>query len=438
MRLLLCLLLAAASLGAASLPVQESGFASQDGKAPTGWTNWAAREEIAPKAFVDGRFSRGQSGALALSGADNPAVSGGWERHIDGIVPGSWYQLTSFYTAEGLTDEPTQVVCRLNWTGPGGKRIGQPDYAWETKNEGSWRRLSLRAPAPEGATGVAIQLWLHNAPKATVWWDDIAFDKSEPPQPRPVKLATIRFRPKKSAGREENVRLFSEVIARTAPAGTDVVLLPEGMTVVGTGKKYADVSEPVPGPTTKALGELARSRKTHIVAGLYEREGNIIYNTAVLIGRKGELIGKYRKVYLPREEIEAGITAGHEYPVFQTDFGKVGLMICWDVQYADPARALALAGAEVVLLPIWGGNLTLTKARAIENHVFLATSGYDIASLILDPKGEVLATTEENGTAALATLDLNRRYTWEWLGEMRGRFMREVRLDVPAVRPEFR
>jgi predicted amidohydrolase len=95
------------------------------------------------------------------------------------------------------------------------------------------------------------------------------------------------------------------------------------------------------------------------------------------IDRAGNLIGKYRKVYLPREEIEGGLSPGSDYPVFRTDFGKVGLMICWDVQYADPARALALRGAEMILMPIWGGNQTLGKARAIENRVFLISSGYD-------------------------------------------------------------
>ena len=93
-------------------------------------------------------------------------------------------------------------------------------------------------------------------------------------------------------------------------------------------------------------------------------------------------------VYLPREEIEGGLTPGSDYPVFSTDFGKVGMMICWDAQYADPARALALGGAELLLVPIWGGNQTLMKARAIENRVFIAASGYDYPTHILDPDGE--------------------------------------------------
>ena len=108
------------------------------------------------------------------------------------------------------------------------------------------------------------------------------------------------------------------------------------------------------------------------------------------------------------------------------------MMICWDVQYADPARGLALRGAEMILMPIWGGNEALGKARAIENQVFLVTSGYDYPNYVVDPDGEILAIAQERGTVATATVDLNKRYVDDWLGWMRGRFMKELRLDVPA------
>ena len=116
-----------------------------------------------------------------------------------------------------------------------------------------------------------------------------------------------------------------------------------------------------------------------------------MYNTAVLIDREGRLVGRYRKVYLPREEIEGGLTAGSDFPVFKTDFGMLALMICWDVQYTDVARELALQGAEIIAMPIAGGNQTLGKARAIENHVYLVSSGYGYPTEIVDPNGEVLA-----------------------------------------------
>ena len=109
---------------------------------------------------------------------------------------------------------------------------------------------------------------------------------------------------------------------------------------------------------------IAKKYNLYIVAGIYEKDGDTVYNTAVLISRTGEYAGKYRKVCLPREEIQGGITPGKSLPVFDTDFGRIGLMICWDVFFPEPARTLAHKGAEVIFLPIWGGNLTLAKARA--------------------------------------------------------------------------
>jgi predicted amidohydrolase len=178
------------------------------------------------------------------------------------------------------------------------------------------------------------------------------------------------------------------------------------------------------------LGETARRKKSYLVAGVYEREGALVYNTAVLIDRQGRVAGKYRKVYIPREEMEGGVTPGSDYPVFRTDFGTVGMMICWDVQYADPARVLAMRGAEIVVLPIWGGNASLGKARAIENHVFLVSSGYNYPTYVMDPQGEILAEAKQEGQAAVVTVDLNRRYPEPWLGDMRARFMKELRLDL--------
>lgn len=434
MRILVGWFTLAAAFGA-PLRLSFSGFAPGPDGTPEGWTVWAPRPDIAPRAFVDPVHSRGASGSLALAGNSNPGVFGGWEREITGIEAGKWYRLVAHYRAAGLRYEPRQVAARLDWLTAAGKRTGQPDYAYQTRPEADWIRLKLEAPAPPGAAVVKLQLLLVNAPAATVWWDEIEFEEIPAPAPRRVVVAAVNFRPSKSGSSEENVRRFLEVVDRAVPDKADVILLPEGITVVGTGMKYADVAEPVPGPTTALLAEAARKKGAYVVAGIYEREGKILYNTAVLLDRRGNLVGKYRKVYLPREEMEGGLTPGDDYPVFATDFGRLGVMICWDVQYADPARALALKGAELVLVPIWGGNEELGKARAIENQVFVATSGYDYPTYIMDPAGEVIAQAREQGSAAVATIDLNRRYVDPWLGHMRGRFFKELRLDVPVERP---
>lgn len=393
------------------------------------WRAWAPRTEIAPVHKVEA------TGEIVLSGGGNRSVFGGVERDYPGIRPGSWYRLTASYRPEGLTYEPRQVQARLDWQTADGKRAGQPDYAWRVSEQGGRRELALEAPAPDGAVSVKVQLLLANAAAGSVTWSGVRLEPVEAPKARPVRVATVRLRPTRD---KEPIGAFTQLVeSKVAPGSADVILLPEGASMVGTRKSYIEASEPVPGPVTKRLGELAVSRQAWIVAGVLEREEQAVYNTAVLIDRQGRLAGKYRKVYLPREEYEGGLAPGDDYPVFDTDFGRIGMMICWDVHYTDPARALALRGAELVLMPIWGGNEVLARARAIENHLFLASSGYDFPSLVYDPDGETLTRTEQDGTVALATIDLNRRYADRWLGEMRGRFWKEIRGDV-AVEPRGR
>lgn len=386
----------------------------------TGWRIWSPRAEITPA------HTQAPSGELTLDGRGDPAAFGGWERSYP-IEPGRWYRLHVRYTATGLDYEPLQLPIRLDWQSASGKRAGQPDYAWRTSTVKGERLVTLDAPAPADAAAVKVHLFLQNAPNAKVTWKDIQLTPVAAPSARNVKVAAIRLQPKGA----DPVAAFLKLARAEVKTGTDVILLPEGIPVVGTGKSYAAVAETIPGPTTVRLAALATEKRSYVVAGIYERDGHAIYNTAVLLDRTGRLAGKYRKVYIPREELEGGITPGSAYPVFQTDFGTVGLLICWDVQYADPARALARQGAELILMPIWGGNETLAQARAIENHVYLATSGYNFPSLLMDPLGRTLIRTEQDATVATATIDLNLRLPDAWLGDMRGRFHRELRLDLP-------
>ncbi|HZT28662.1 MAG TPA: carbon-nitrogen hydrolase family protein [Bryobacteraceae bacterium] len=417
------LLLLAAAAAAAPLHVRPD---------PAAWTTWAPRAEIMPRTFVDRIHARTPAGALAISGNSNPGEYGGWVSTVAGIEAGRWYRFSAFYRAQGASYERGQVLARLDWKSTSGHRAGKPDYVYAAERQGEWTRVSLETPAPEGAAGVQIQLYLVNAPAATVWWDEVVLDQIPAPPPRQVVVQAINYRPEHAASAEDSVSQFLAQVDRLVTRA-DVILLPEGITVVSTGKTYAEVAEPVPGPTTARLGEMARRKRAYLVAGIYEREGTTLYNTSVLLDRQGRLLGKYRKVYIPREEMDGGLTPGSDYPVFQTDFGKVGMMICWDLQYADPARNLALRGADLILMPIWGGNEALGKARAIENQVFLASSGYDYPTYILDPNGEVLSLARERGTAATATIDLSRRYVDGWLGDMRERFHKEIRLDLNTL-----
>jgi predicted amidohydrolase len=420
------------ALSAASLPVHETGFTAGPNGFPEGWVVWSPRAEIAPHTYLDAEHFRTRPAALAISGNSNAAEYGGWERAVPGVEAGAWYRFTAYYRCVAVPHESLQILPRVDWRADQGRRAGRPEFVFKSQREGEWTRVTADVQAPAKATTALLQLHLFNAPQGTVWWDDISFEPIKAPAARPVTIATINLRPDNTGSAQESVSQFLATIERTVPPKTDVILLPEGITVVGTGKTYADVAETIPGPTTERLSRAAKQHSAYVIAGIYEREGHTIYNTAVLLDRQGHFVGKYRKVYLPVEEVERGLTPGNEYPVFRTDFGTIGLMICYDVFYSDPARALARQGAEVLFMPIWGGDETLAKARTIDNKIFLVTSGYDHPTYIMDPDGTRIASAPERGTAAVATIDLSHRYVHsnDNLGDMRARRMKELRVDV--------
>ena len=398
------------------------------GRGPGGWSAWAERGEIQPRCFVDAVNFRSAPGSLAISGDGNPAEHGGWAHIVGGIRAGQFYRLTAYYRAQAVPDEMRQVVARLDWLDDHGRRAGQPDYAYETSADGDWRRVTLRVPAPPRAAGARIELSLGWAPKGTVWWDDIVFEEAPPPPARWVRVGTVSLHPRDNPDNLGAYLQALDVIAKDKP---DIVCLGEEILVEGNSRTYASAAEAIPGPSTDRLGERARRYGMYIVAGLTERDGREIYNTAVLIDRHGNVAGRYRKVYLPREEVEGGITPGGACPVFETDFGRIGMMICWDGEYVDPARALAVHGAEILFVPAAGGYLTLLRARALENHLYVVTSGYGVESAIINPLGDVLFATSDSGVCKTIPINLEDRFTDPWLGDMRARFHKEIRRDIP-------
>ena len=394
------------------------------GDAPDGWKPFAVREEIAPKftsdASVPARYS------LTLNGDGNPSVDGHWGRRV-AVSEGKHYVFSAGYRAENVETRTRSILARVLWFDSNNKQINVPEFPLTDPAipASGWTRVTGTYQAPPKATQAQLELHLRWAPNGTVTWRNVTLTETDPPTPRKVRLATINHRPRNSSSLQKNLEAFAALIDKAGSEKPDIVCLPEGITVCGTRLKYADVAEAIPGPSTTFLGEVAKRNNTHVVAGIYERDGHAIYNTSVLLARDGSLLGKYRKVCLPREEIDGGITPGTEYPVFDTDFGRIGMMICWDLHYPEVARELSARGAEVIFMPIWGGNETLAKARAIENQIHLVASGYDFKSAIYDREGNAIQLATSDPQVLTHEIDLNARVLWPWLGDWRSRIWRE-------------
>ena len=186
---------------------------------------------------------------------------------------------------------------------------------------------------------------------------------------------------------EGNVERTVAALRQAGEQGADIALTHEDIKSMGQYARneikniFAEISEEIPGPTSEKLSAVAREYNMHVAACFYEKENGRFYNSAVLIGRKGEIIGKYRKVHLPRLE-QWLITPGKETPVFATDVGNIGVAICYDIAFPEHCRSLALNGADIILHPTVGWGFVygekasmgeaLNRVRAAENQCYLA------------------------------------------------------------------
>ncbi len=226
-----------------------------------------------------------------------------------------------------------------------------------------------------------------------------------------IKLALCQISCKRE-DKAANLKRMEELTVKAKQQGADLAVFPE---MALTGYVLLDqvygLAEPIPGPSTQKVMELAKETGMHIIFGmpeLSEKAQATIYNTAVLVGPNG-LIGKYRKMYLPTHSVfeeKRYFRPGYEPAAFQTEIGNIGLTICYDVFFPEVFRLPRLKGAQLIVCisaspAVRRGYFEiLTAARALENTAYLAyvnLAGVEDGlqfwggSRLVSPTGDVLA-----------------------------------------------
>ena len=221
------------------------------------------------------------------------------------------------------------------------------------------------------------------------------------------------------------------MIGEAAADGAELVVTTEtvnGCIALGDVRfSYPEVYEGLDGPTVRRFAEAARTYGTHIVAGLLLTIDGKTYNCAVLFDGEGEIVGVHKKVHLPAGE-ELCVSAGDRFDVYETKLGRIGMLVCWDLQYPEAARELALGGADLIVCPTLGWEKTYGLARAYENSVTIAAAmanwggeygEFGDPACIVDNMGRIVAEGPRSGEAIVtADVDIQKEPAPQYNSEL--------------------
>lgn len=248
-----------------------------------------------------------------------------------------------------------------------------------------------------------------------------------------MKIALVQIGARKD--KEDSLLVAEQYIGKAAAAGADIVVLPEMFNCPYNTSNFPVYAEIEEGPCWQRMAKSAALNKVYLIAGsMPERDSAChIYNTSYVFDRKGRQIAKHRKMHLFDISVKGGqhfmesetLTAGNDVTVFDTEFCRIGIEICYDIRFPELARLVALEGAEIIIVPA-AFNMTTGpahwdlsfRARALDNQVFMVgcsqarqeNSEYISYgnSIICSPWGDIVAHMDEKEGLLIQEMDLER------------------------------
>ena len=234
--------------------------------------------------------------------------------------------------------------------------------------------------------------------------------------------------------KEENMKNACSMINDAVSENVDFIVLPEMFNCPYSNEKFIEYAEEEKtSPTLLKISQLASENGVYILSGsIPEKDGNKLYNTSYLFDKDGKIIAKHRKMHLFDIDVEGKITfkesdvltPGNEFTLADTEFGKIGIGICYDIRFPELARIMAQEGASILFYP-GAFNMTtgpahwelLFKSRALDNQVYCVgvapalnkDSSYHSFghSIITNPWGDIIAEASEKESLIISEIDLS-------------------------------
>jgi len=390
---------------------------------------WSPRPLLMPKLSRDGE-------AFIVTSNGSEGCYGGWE--LAHPLPATeWVNLQVRVKLADLRWGLDHVHAAVVWEG-----FEPLGVKWEpllpVQTSGDDVVFQAHCQQPPGAKGMLLRLLIAWAGQGELRWSEVSVKPAKSPQPRRWRLGAAGG---PVGGGKRSFRTNTEAYLALARSGAeqhvDLLCLPEVMLSTGLPSNPEAIFKqaiPIPGKVIEPFQELAREAKMALCFSAWERNQEMVHNCAVLIGKDGELVGKYRKVHLASPlEVWWGVTPGHEFPVYELDGARITMNICMDSSALESARVPARLGAEILCLPIMGDHraarywtgldsdfdedrwLAIQRTRAMDNQLWMVISrNTGQGTAVIAPTGDVLALAASKRLVH-ADVDLSALpRTWTW------------------------
>lgn len=260
--------------------------------------------------------------------------------------------------------------------------------------------------------------------------------------PREVWIATVAQEGLRASNPQQMAQRMLARMEQVVAFEPDIVLLPEEFALAGIDSRrprLAEIAEKPGGPLSAPFAEFAKKHHCYVICPIDTKddEGRF-FNAAVLFDRQGQPVGEYRKMHPTIGEMDYGITPGPtEPPVFKTDFGTIGIQICFDMEWPYDWRKLRAAGAEIVFFPSAFAAGTMVNTQAWMNKVCVVSSTNKDTSKICDITGEELGRTSRWNPTVCAAVNLEKVFIHTWPGVQRfpaieAKYGRQLRVRTHA------